>query len=276
MRVRRGASSIPEKNDGPKENEEVNTMPRKSHRTSKALALAFVALAVPLGAADAPAPSVEPAAIEALKSMGAYLRGLKAFQVDTVTTDEDVLDDGQKIQYQGSIKALARIPDGLLVEVSNDRYERTWVYDGKSFTLFARRPNVYATIDAPPTIGKLAELLDDKYGFSVPLEDLFLWGSPGWEPAGITSAMDVGPSVVEGVTCEQYAFRQADVDWQVWIQRGDFPLPRRLVITTRTDEARPQHTAVYTWNLAPSFNDAAFAFEPPKDAGKVVLADATK
>ena len=48
--------------------------------------------------------------------------------------------------------------------------------------------------------------------------------------------MDVGPSVVGGVTCEQYAFRQADIDWQIWIQLGDYPLPRRLVATTTTDE----------------------------------------
>jgi len=86
--------------------------------------------------------------------------------------------------------------------------------------------------------------------------------------------MDVGPSAVEGVTCQHYAFRQADIDWQIWIQKGEHPLPRRLVITTKTDEARPQHTAEYTWNLAPSFNDAAFVFDPPEGAGKVVLAKA--
>ena len=41
------------------------------------------------------------------------------------------------------------------------------------------------------------------------------------------------------------------------------------MITTKTDEARPQTSAVYTWNLAPSFNDAAFTFDPPAGAGKV-------
>ncbi len=46
------------------------------------------------------------------------------------------------------------------------------------------------------------------------------------------------------------------------------------MITTRSDEARPQHTAVYTWNLAPSFNDAAFTFDPPAGAGRVILARA--
>jgi hypothetical protein len=43
------------------------------------------------------------------------------------------------------------------------------------------------------------------------------------------------------------------------------------VITSRNDEARPQHTAVYTWNLAPSFNEATFKFEPPPGAQRVVL-----
>ena len=89
-----------------------------------------------------------------------------------------------------------------------------------------------------------------------------------------TAAADLGPASVTGVTCQQYAFRQADIDWQIWIQKGEHPLPRRLVITTKTDEARPQHTAEYTWNLAPSFNDAAFTFDPPEGAGKVVLAKA--
>jgi hypothetical protein len=31
---------------------------------------------------------------------------------------------------------------------------------------------------------------------------------------------------------------------------------------------------VITWNLAPSFDDAAFTFEPPKDAKRIMLAEA--
>jgi hypothetical protein len=241
---------------------------RRLSRTLAALAL----VAVPALAQSQPA--VEPGAMAALQSMGAYLRALKSFQVEVATTDEDVLDDGQKIQYSGTTSIVARMPNGLRAEVANERHDRMYLYDGKSFTLFAKRLNFYATVDAPPTIGQLADKLDSEYGFSVPLEDLFRWGAPGWTPEGITGAMDVGPSPVLGTTCEQYAFRQADIDWQVWIQKGDHPLPRKLVITTKTDEARPQHTAVYVWNLAPSWNDAAFVFDPPEGAGKVVLAKA--
>jgi len=237
-----------------------------------------VALAVVAGSAEAqqPAaaakPALEPGAMASLQSMGAYLRALKSFQVEALTTDEDVLDDGQKTQYDGTVNILAEMPGRLRADVSNERHERLYLYDGKSFTLFAKRLNYYATVPALPTIGQLADTLDENYGFGVPLADLFRWGSPGWSTEGITAARDFGPSVVGGTTCEHYGFRTDEIDWQIWIQKGDYPLPRKLVITTKTDEARPQHTAVYTWNLAPSFNDAAFTFDPPAGAGKVVLA----
>jgi len=243
---------------------------RRLSRTLAALAVAGAA--VPALAQQAPA--VEPGAMAALQGMGAYLRTLKSFQVDVATTDEDVLDDGQKIQYSGTTSILARMPNGLRAEVANDRRERMYLYDGKSFTLFAKRLNFYAIVPAPPTVGQLADTLDEKYDVSVPIVDLFRWGTPGLSTDDIKGAMDVGPSVVRGVTCQQYAFRQDDIDWQIWIQKGEYALPRRLVITTKTDEARPQHTAEYTWNLAPSFNDAAFVFDPPEGAGKVVLAKA--
>ena len=108
----------------------------------------------------------------------------------------------------------------------------------------------------------------------LPLVDLFMWGAPeSTESQQITSAIDIGPGSVEGTTCEQYAFRQDGLDWQIWIQQGDYPLPRKLILTTTDDDARPRHSNVLTWNLAPSFNDAAFTFDPPKDAQRIAIAE---
>ena len=244
-----------------------------SRGTALALALALAAPVAGAQATPAPTPTaIEPAAMAALQSMGAYLRTLKAFQVTAATSDEDVLDDGQKIQYDGIVTLLADFPTKLRADVQNDRRERLYLYDGKTFTLYAKRVNYYATVPAPPTIGALADTLDEKYGFGVPLADLFRWGSEGVSTDQVKGAMDVGPSAVLETTCEQYAFRQDDIDWQVWIQKGAYPLPRKIVITSKSDEARPQHTAVYTWNLAPSFNDESFVFDPPEGAVRVPLA----
>jgi hypothetical protein len=218
-----------------------------------------------------PTEERDPNAIAALEHMGAYLRTLKAFQVKSETSRDDVLDDGQKVAYDGTVDMLVQRPDRLRAEVTSDRQQRHYFYDGKTFTLWARRVNYYATISAPPTIAQLVDQLDEQYGLEVPLVDLFYWGSDRKNTADITGAKDVGASQVEGVSCDHYVFRQPGVDWQVWIQLGDYPLPRKLVITTTTDAARPQFTSVMTWNLAPSYNDAAFTFDPPKDAQKITF-----
>jgi len=217
-------------------------------------------------------PDNDSKAIAALQRMGTYLRSLSAFRVQAETTDEDVLEDGQKIQHSESVDILASKPGHLRAQVSGDRRERTLYYDGKTLSVFAPRVGYYASIAAPPTIGQLAQTLDNQYDLSIPLEDLFLWGSAGWKSGGIENVIDVGPSQVSGTTCEQYALRQKDIDWQIWVQLGAFPLPRKIVISNRTDPERPQHTAVYTWDLAPSFNDAAFSFDPPSWAHRVALA----
>jgi hypothetical protein len=217
-------------------------------------------------------PNIDAKAMAALQKMAIYLRSLSAFRVQAVTSDEEVLEDGQKIQYSEAVDILASTPGHLRAQVLSDRRERILYYDGKTLSVFAPRVGYYASIAAPPTIAQLAKTLDSEYDLSIPLEDLFLWGSAGWNSGGIESVMDVGPSQVNGTSCEQYALRQKDIDWQIWVQLGSYPLPRRIVISNRTDPERPQHTAVYTWDLAPSFNDAAFAFAPPPWAHRVPLA----
>ena len=170
--------------------------------------------------------------------------------MDAATTRDEVLDDGQLVQRDSKVNLLARVPDRLSVEINSPTKHRFFFYDGKNFTIFAQRVNYYATVPAPPTVGKLAAQLDEKYGIQIPLVDLFYRGGKESKEADIKSATDVGPSEVGGVTCEHYAFPQEGLDWQVWIQMGDYPLPLKLVLTTLTDYARPQYTAVYTWNLA--------------------------
>jgi hypothetical protein len=218
-------------------------------------------------------PAVDPATMAALEKMGGYLRSLKAFRVKVVTTNDTVLEDGQKIQYEGNIDLLAKPPNGLRIHTNNDRHERLFLFDGKTFTLWGQRMDYYATVDAPDTIGKLADMLEEKHGIDLPGVDLFRWGTPEADTTGMISAMDVGSAVIQGTTCQHYVFRQEDIDWQIWIQKGDYPLPRKVVITTRTDDALPQHTAEYQWDLAPSFNDAAFTFNLPKGVLRVVLED---
>lgn len=238
--------------------------PAKSHALKKS----------PAQADAKDASSIDPAAIDALNKLGAYLRTLKAFQVKADITSDDVLDSGQTIQWSKKVDLLAVRPNRMRVEVDGDDGHRFFFFDGKNFTLYGQIMNYYATVPAPPTLAKLADDLDEKYGIELPLADLFKWGTEDSDLKKIKGAIDVGPASVDGVTCEQYAFHEEDIDWQIWIQLGDFALPRKLVIRTLTDDAKPQHSEILTWNLAPSFSEDAFTFDPPADAKRIPIAEA--
>jgi hypothetical protein len=212
----------------------------------------------------------DPDAIKALEDMGRYLRTLNAFQIRSQTTRDEVLVDGQNVEFGGVVDMIVARPNRLRAEITSDKQQRLYFDDGKTFSVWARRVNYYATVPAPATLRELADTLADRYNLELPVADLFYWGETR-NTEQIRGAIDIGPSQIDGVTCEHYAFRQDGADWQVWIQQGDYPLPRKLVITTTTDPARPKFTSVMTWNLAPSFNDAAFSFVPPRDARRIML-----
>jgi len=216
---------------------------------------------------------IDPDAMEALNKMGAYLRSLKAFQVDSEVTNEDVLEDGQIITAIKNNTLLSVSPNLLRAELKSDDNDVFLFYDGKNFTVYGKLVNYFATVPAPDTTAQLVDKVDNDYGIEIPLVDLFKWGTNESAIKKITSAFDVGPNTVQGITCEHYAFRQEDLDWQIWIQLGDYPLPRKFVIRTLTDDARPQHTSNLVWNLAPSYNEAAFTFDPPAGAQRIPLKD---
>lgn len=250
---------------------------RNTTRFTGALGLALVTLthAPPTAAGQAARDTlIDTTAVNALEKMGEYLRTLKAFQVRAVTTRDEVTTTGEKIQYSGTADLIAERPGKLRLDVNEDRHQRIFIYDGKTFTLWAPRTKYYATVPAPATIAELAERLEDSLDVDMPFVDLFRWGTDDSGMEDLKSARNIGPSAIDGTSCQHYSFRQDGMDWQIWIQNGDFPVPRKLVVTTVTDEARPQYTAVYSWNLAPAYNDAAFAFVPAKDAMRIPLVNA--
>jgi hypothetical protein len=132
-------------------------------------------------------------------------------------------------------------------------------------------------VELNDTLAGLVEKLENRFGIEVPLSDLFVWGTPAAPLDKIESAMNAGQDFIGDDLCDHYAFRQGKVDWQIWITTGPKPLPRKVVITNRADEARPQSVSLIDWNLNPGFNDAVFRFVPPKGATQAqIVAPKTK
>jgi hypothetical protein len=213
----------------------------------------------------------EPAAMAALDRMGEALRKQMNFDVSTDVTAEDVLESGQKLQYNGTLEIVARRPGKLRMIYKIAGSERQLYYNGKSLTLYAPRENYFATAEAPDTIGKTLAAAEDEYGLIIPLADLFTWGEDPELINRVKSAFYVGKEPIGDQTCEHYAMRQENVDWQIWLREGGEALPCKLVITSTGDEAQPQVTAQYKWLQATDTADDFFTFKPSDGARRIAF-----
>lgn len=210
-----------------------------------------------------------PDAIAALRKMGTFLRDQQSFSVQARTTTDDVLPSGQKVQFGGTVDLKIRRPDKMRVDIVGDRRNERLYYDGKTFTAFGDKVGYYASFPAPPKLVELKDVLEQRYAIDLPLADLFYWSGDRDGTAAITGATHVGVANVDGFMCDHFAFRQKDVDWELWIEQGGRPLPRKLVITTTADKSKPQHATVMNWDLSPKFDDQLFTFVPPQTARKI-------
>ncbi len=225
-------------------------------------------------AASAPpavANPVDPASIQALKDMGAHLQSLGRFRTSTMLSGERVLTDGQKLQHIAYATLDAERPDRLRARMWSARSERELFFDGKTFTIFVPAQKYYSQVEFSGSNAELVERLEQRFGVEIPLSDLFKWGTPAAPVDKIESAMNAGQDFVGDDLCDHYAFRQGKFDWQIWITTGSKPLPRKLVITHRTDEARPQSVSIIDWNLKPVFSASTFRFSPPKGATRIEI-----
>lgn len=217
---------------------------------------------------------IEDGAIDALKEMSNYLMSAKTLGIVSHASRDVVTNNGQRIQMEGVATYKVKRP-GFVIDYVSDIKSRRFIYDGKNFTVYSPKLGFYATAPAPGTNKEVLETLYNKFGIALPLEDLFRWGSEGENAARIQalrSAYKVGRATVDGVPTEHFAFREDDVDWEVWIQEGDQPLPRKLVIVDRNDPAKPAFTSRLQWQINPTFTDADFAFVPDANAKRIQLA----
>jgi hypothetical protein len=213
---------------------------------------------------------IDPQAEKLLQAATAYLAGQKQFRVVTRNTIEMVLTSGQKLQFDSAATLLVQRPNKLRAERRGDLVDQVFYYNGKSLTLQNPGDKYYATVAAPGTLEEMLDFARESLDISAPAGDLIYTNAFQILMQDVTAGFVVGKAVVEGVRCDHLAFRSGHTDWQIWVQEGNQPLPRKLVITTKDVAGEPQFAVVMTkWDLAPRITDRAFDFTPPKDATKV-------
>lgn len=219
-------------------------------------------------AANEPAASAGPVSREAqavLDRMTNYLRGLQQFSVESRSSRDEVVEFGYKLQHNERVNLVVARPNQLRADVSGDLSNRSYVFDGAALMIYSADDQAYVRTKVASSLPQLLENLLAA-GIEMPLIDVLYQSVTGTLADAVRGGVLVGDSTIDGVACDQLAFRQADIDWQLWVEKGDRPLPRKILITTRHEVGEPQFQAVLTWNTKPAIGPQTFAFAPPKEA----------
>lgn len=202
-----------------------------------------------------------------LKSMSDYLGSQHTIELTFDSDIEVITPELEKLQFTNSGEVLLSRPDKLRAHRQGGYADVTLVFDGKTVSILGKNLNGYAQLEAPGSVDQLLEALRAGQGIALPGADLLQSKSYDTLVAGVLEAKHIGRGVIDGVECEHLAFRNFDTDWQLWVEVGDRPMPRKLVITSKTVNNAPQYTLrVKNWktDVVPAAD--AFTFIPPADA----------
>jgi hypothetical protein len=239
---------------------------------TKAVVFAMLAAAVVAGLASSPAwaQSQGSDAQSFLKAMSDYVSAQKTIELTFDSDIEVITPQLEKIQFTNSGGALLSRPDKLRAYRVGGYSDVALFFDGTTVSALGRHINGYAQFDATGSVDQLIVALREGYGVALPGADLLLSNAYEVLVAGVKEAKYIGRGVIDGVECEHLAFRNFDTDWQLWVEVGERPVPRKLVITSKTLNCAPQHTVrIKSWKTGVEPAPDAFAFVPPAGAGKL-------
>jgi len=213
---------------------------------------------------------VEPRAEALVRAMSDRLVQARGIALEAEEVYDEVPDESPRRQLTDVRRVAMRRPDRLAGDTSGDAMNRTFWYDGKVFSALDKEQNVWTSGAVPPTVDKALDWVFDQTSTVIPLGDFLYADVYARLMSDVQRGVYLGIHEAAGVPCHHLSFEQATIDWQIWIDAGKEPLPRKLVITYKTENEVPQYTVtIRKWNLQAQLPDALFAFSPPEGASRV-------
>jgi hypothetical protein len=215
-------------------------------------------------------PSIDPQADAVLQKMSDFLSGQERFTFYSESTVDELQVSGQMIQFARGANVTVKRPGSMVAEVSGDRRSLKFFYhDGKA-VLHDVGLKFFAELAVPPTLEKAMPYTFENFNLEAPFAYFIYPKAYNYLTKDVIEGRYLGIHRVLGIPCHHLAFRTGEVDWQVWIDAGEQPLPRKFVRTEKRIAGAPQFTALLThWDLNPSLNDKTFLFEKPEDAVQI-------
>lgn len=209
-------------------------------------------------------------AVEVLKSMAAHTAAMDQFVITGEVIADARLDAGLVVSNPGEITVKIDRPDYLHLDVFDGLYERHIYLNKGQLTVFGTETNFYAHAAVPAEIEEGMLFALEKLDVEAPLGELFFAETSLAMLLGGTEVMYLtDKSRVNGVDCHHIVVRGSEVDVQFWVEEGENPVPRKMLMTMKWESGSPRYSAVLNWEPVEAFEAATFDFKPPEGAMEI-------
>ncbi len=210
-----------------------------------------------------------------LKKMNQYISELQQVTITASSTVDDVLADGQKLQFSRRHKIYLQRPDKLTVMGRVEGRWRQIVFDGKTVSALNHQSKQYVTRKLTGTIETLLDELATRFGNPMPMGDLLYRDAYDSYVAHAVSGQYIGESTIAFYRCHHLAFIGERADWELWIQADGKPIPRKVVVRYKHRTGEPRYSLLLSgWDTTVEIPPPTFKFEPPAGATQVQLTPA--
>jgi hypothetical protein len=216
-------------------------------------------------------PSVEPKAVDILKSACTKLEAAKAMSFTAVNTYEKAARNGQPLYYAVKNEVTLQRPDKLRVITPGDGVADEFYYDGQTMMVYVPSADLVAIADAPPTVDAMIDAAWERAAIYFPFADVIL-SKPCdvFEKEGMNSAFYVGQSHVVGdITTDIVAVAADNVQAELWIGAED-RLPRLVRVVYPNEPAHALYQTQYSdWHITDAAESGAFTSEKAKHGARI-------
>jgi hypothetical protein len=236
------------------------------HACRVAVLLAVAAAGCESRERESPGETVDEArGRELLGRMSQVLAAAPTVRVTTTEARSRVRAAGDTVRETLNRDVVLRRPDRLHFKASGGAEMEGW-YDGRRLILASHRDRVFAEAPMPATLDETFDVITQRYGMPMPMADLFYSSPTAALLSGTTTGGFMGRTKLDGVNADHLGFREAAVEWDLWLPaRGD-PLPLRMRIVRRSDARESVADVRFTkWDLTPQAGDSLFAARVPGD-----------
>lgn len=219
-------------------------------------------------------PNIDPQAAEILQNMSYFLGSKDQYTFKAEVMFDQLVNSNRKIQYSAEEKVYLKKNGNLTIEyVSDLGGYKLWFEAGK-ITILELPTNLFSIATLPATVDQALKKLKQQYNFTPALSDLLFINTFRALTANVQSGSYFGSSKVFGVRCDHLAFVQQNIDWQIWVESGKRPIPRKLVITYKNLPGAPQFIAILRdWVIDRPITNFAFKADIPKLSQKAEMAE---